>query len=94
MLAQLYAAMVQEESDHSVDERHVRQVRRPAAAPSPKDIEQDSRIRALERENQTLKAYVAGLLELLVRKGAIEPADIETLRVEAMSITRSSHGAS
>ena len=44
-----------------------------------KAADHDARLRELARENRELKLYVAGLMQLLVRKGAIEQAEVEEL---------------
>lgn len=60
-------------------EQHMRQIRRPQAAPSPKDLDQDVHIRTLERENHEMKIYLTALVRLLVRKGTVSKSEIEDL---------------
>lgn len=60
-------------------ERRLRQIRRPAAAPSRKDLAQDAQIRTLEVENHELKIYLTALVRLLVRKGTVSRQEIEEL---------------
>jgi hypothetical protein len=44
-----------------------------------KAADHDARIGDLARENRELKFYVAGLMQMLVRKGALEQGDVEEL---------------
>lgn len=44
-----------------------------------KAADHDARIRELSRENRELKLYVAGLMQLLVRKGVTEQSEVEEL---------------
>ncbi len=68
-----------ENADVLEHERRLRQIRRPAAAPSRKDLAQDARIRTLERENHELKIYLTALVRLRVRKGTVSRSEIEEL---------------
>ena len=75
-LSELYGAMVEEESDELAVDRRLRQAHRPAAAPSRKDIEQDAKIREVERENLRLKGGLAALVHVLMEKGVMNEADV------------------
>ncbi len=66
-------------ADDLAHERRLRQIRRPAAAPSRKDLVQDAQIRTLEKENHELKIYLTALVRLLVRKGTVSREEIEEL---------------
>ncbi len=66
-------------ADNVAHERKLRQIRRPAAAPSRKDLAQDAHIRTLEQENHELKIYLTALVRLLVRKGTVSREEIEEL---------------
>jgi hypothetical protein len=50
-----------------------------SAAQSGKEVAQDEQIRQLRYENRELKLYLAGLMQLLVNKGAIAQGDVEQL---------------
>jgi hypothetical protein len=69
-------------------ERQTRQSLRLPAAPSPKDIEQDALIHALERETRELRIYVAALIRLLGRKEMIDPAEMDALVALADQVQR------
>jgi hypothetical protein len=66
--------------DFGSDDYHRRLRKLPqGAARAGKDVAQDAQIETMRRENQELKLYLAGLLQLLVRKGAIGQEDVEEL---------------
>lgn len=44
-----------------------------------KTADLEDRLRELARENRELKLYVAGLLQMLVRKGVMEQREVEEL---------------
>ena len=52
---------------------------RMAAIKNNRDAVQDEQILALRQENHELKLYVAGLLQMLVNRGALSARDIEEL---------------
>lgn len=74
--------------------RRVAQLNHSAAAKAGEDFDQDEQIRALLRENHELKLYLAGLLQLLVRKGTVEARELHDL-VEAVerAVTESEQAA-
>lgn len=43
------------------------------------DLDQAKSIAALRRENQELKLYLATVVRLLVSKGVLQPAEVETI---------------
>lgn len=43
------------------------------------DLDQAKSIAALQRENQELKLYLATVVRLLVSKGVLQPAEVETI---------------
>jgi len=69
----------EQDTDVLEHERRLRQIRRPSAAPSPKDLDQDTHIRTLERENHEMKIYLTALVRLLVRKGTVSRSEIKDL---------------
>jgi hypothetical protein len=76
---QIFPKAINPDPEYMEIERHARQVQRPAAAPSKKDIEQDAQIRALEQETRELRIYVAALIRLLGQKESIAPSEVEAL---------------
>jgi hypothetical protein len=67
------------ENDQIARERHERQQRRVNPAPSLKDIEQDTRIRLLERENRKLECYVTALVEVMRNAGIVGERQVQAI---------------
>jgi hypothetical protein len=58
--------------------RRLRDIQRTASL-AGKEVDQDEQIESLRRENQEMKLFVAGLLQLLVGKGTLSQRDVEDL---------------
>jgi transcriptional regulator of heat shock response len=58
--------------------RRLRDFQRTASL-AGKQIDQEEQIEQLHRENQEMKLFVAGMLQLLVNKGTLTQADVEEL---------------
>jgi hypothetical protein len=69
-------------------DRHFRQSHRPAAAPSQKDVDQDTRIAALEQETRELRIYVAALIRLLCNKQTLSLKETSNLISLAARVER------
>jgi hypothetical protein len=57
-------------------ERNLEDLRRELAGSYEKDLSQDETIQKLVRENAELKLYLAALMRLLIRKGAISKEEL------------------
>ena len=60
-------------------ERNLEDFRRELAGSYQKDLSQDETIRKLVRENAELKLYLAALMRLLIKKGAISKEELEAV---------------
>jgi hypothetical protein len=76
---QIFPRSISPDADDLELDRQLRQARRPAAAPSKKDIEQDAQIRSLEQETRELRIYVAALIRLLAQKETVAPSEVDAL---------------
>jgi hypothetical protein len=84
--SELYAALVREEANDLATERQRRQLHRPAAAPSAKDIEQDAHLRQVEHENLRLKGCFAALVHVLMEKGIMDENDVREVIEDARKV--------
>ena len=69
--------------DRLAHDRHQRQLHRLPAAPSPKDLEQDARLRALEQENHKLECYVTALVQVMRNAGIVAGRQLEAIVIES-----------
>ena len=60
-------------------ERNLEDLRRELAGSYQKDLSQDETIQKLVRENAELKLYLAALMRLLIKKGAISKEELEAV---------------
>ncbi|HWE03269.1 MAG TPA: hypothetical protein VG326_12745 [Tepidisphaeraceae bacterium] len=79
MLSEIYSETFEDQATQLAYERRERQAHRVPPAPSPKDIEQDSRLRGLERENRKLQCYLSALVEIMRNAGMIGDEQIRAI---------------
>ena len=82
MFSDPFSNVIKSDPDQIAFNRHHRQLHRLPAAPSRKELEQDARLRSLERENRRLECYVTALVQIMRNAGLIGGRQVQAIVVE------------